>query len=96
MMKDTMGGSKYEHSLHQPYPNGSPAPKFGMYIRFPSGTGGYTTSGITHGHRLVAVEIYALGRQQTAHHRLYECQFVPEVGNQTMLLPKNKYLRGKQ
>eukprot|EP00966_Prymnesium_polylepis_P039273 911227-Prymnesium_polylepis.1 len=37
-----MGGTKYEHSLHQPYPNGSPAPKFGMYIRFPSGTGGYT------------------------------------------------------
>ena len=43
MLKATMGGTKYEKTLHQPYPNGSPAPKFGMYLRFPSGSGGYTT-----------------------------------------------------
>ena len=43
MLQATMGGTKYEKTLHQPYPNGSPAPKFGMYLRFPSGSGGYTT-----------------------------------------------------
>ena len=43
MMHASMGGTQYEKAIHQPYPNGSPAPKLGIYIRFPSGSGGVTT-----------------------------------------------------
>eukprot|EP00966_Prymnesium_polylepis_P265775 6139412-Prymnesium_polylepis.1 len=62
-----MGGTKYEQSLHQPYPNGSPAPNFGMYLRFPClwrGRihDGVLGPGITIGRRLVTIDIHALTR----------------------------------
>ena len=94
MMGASMGETRYEKSIHQPYPNGSPAPKFGVYIRFPGGAGGHAEPESMQDVDWSKLKFMHWHPEKPPIAAYMNVNLCRKLGDQTMLLPENCKLRG--